>query len=171
MMQVYDRVLHSHNEATLFMLTILAVASSSSVAAFEFSGRASWCRTGGRFDKSIGRPVFWPLVPRQPAPPDGGIRQGMRDLDTVREFLTGGGIIAFCDAPWMPIFLARLLHASNAGFGVVARTAPSCLRPGASPTTLMTREHPQAAPARLRRRWPVRSTARCATPRSSMRWA
>jgi ATP-binding cassette, subfamily C, bacterial len=43
----------------------------------------------------------------------GGIHiQGLRDVDTLREFLTGSGLIAMCDAPWFPIFVFAcfLLH-------------------------------------------------------------
>ena len=30
----------------------------------------------------------------------------MRDVGSIREFLTGSGLIAFCDARWVPIFLS-----------------------------------------------------------------
>jgi ATP-binding cassette subfamily C protein/ATP-binding cassette subfamily C protein EexD len=38
--------------------------------------------------------------------------QSLRDVDSMREFVVGAGIIAFCDAPWVPIFIAAcfLLH-------------------------------------------------------------
>ena len=38
--------------------------------------------------------------------------QALRDVDTLREFLTGSGLLAFCDAPWFPVFvlLAFWLH-------------------------------------------------------------
>jgi ATP-binding cassette subfamily C protein len=42
----------------------------------------------------------------------GNLVQGLRDVDSLREFLTGSGLIAFCDAPWFPVFVfaSFLLH-------------------------------------------------------------
>src|SRR5208337_3058743 len=44
--------------------------------------------------------------------PGRGHTQALRDLDTIREFLTGTGLISFCDAPWVPIFVVGcfILH-------------------------------------------------------------
>ena len=30
----------------------------------------------------------------------------LNDLDLVRNFIAGGAVIALCDAPWVPIFVA-----------------------------------------------------------------
>jgi ATP-binding cassette subfamily C protein len=48
------------------------------------------------------------LNPRQAAEP----HQPIRDLDTIRTFLTGAGPIALVDLPWMPVFLfiCYLIH-------------------------------------------------------------
>src|SRR5690606_32851455 len=41
-----------------------------------------------------------------------GGAQAFRDTDEIRGFLTGAGLITFCDAPWIPVFLvvSFLLH-------------------------------------------------------------
>ena len=31
---------------------------------------------------------------------------GLQDMHVIRQFLTGGAIVALCDAPWVPIFIA-----------------------------------------------------------------
>ena len=38
--------------------------------------------------------------------------QYLRDVDVIREFFTGPGLIAFCDLPWFPVyvFVAFILH-------------------------------------------------------------
>jgi PrtD family type I secretion system ABC transporter len=53
-----------------------------------------------------------------------GGSQAFRDVDIVREFLTGAGLISFCDAPWTPVFIviAFVLHPF---FGILA--IASCL--------------------------------------------
>jgi len=42
------------------------------------------------------------------AKPGQGTAQAMSDLTNVRQFLTGNGLFAFFDAPWMPIYIAVL---------------------------------------------------------------
>jgi PrtD family type I secretion system ABC transporter len=112
MMQVYDRVLHSHSQATLFMLTLIAVALQGTMSLLEVIRSRILVRIGGRLDQKLGERVlasqFKGSLQRLPCNPG----QAIRDFDTVRQFLTGPGIFAFFDAPWIPIFLAVifLLH-------------------------------------------------------------
>ena len=49
--------------------------------------------------------------------------QGLRDLDAVRTFLTGPGLIALFDAPWTPIFLFIVFLTSSAPWR--ARRSPA----------------------------------------------
>jgi ABC-type protease/lipase transport system fused ATPase/permease subunit len=62
-------------------------------------------RVGRSLDESMSARVYDAIV-RLPlkigAKGDG--TQPMRDLDTVRGFLSGSGPVAFFDLPWMPIF-------------------------------------------------------------------
>ena len=69
-------------------------------------------RAGLLFDQTVAGPVFGADSSRHPANPCGGFVQCLRDTDPLREFLTGAGLIAFCDAPWCPIFVvaAFVLH-------------------------------------------------------------
>jgi ATP-binding cassette subfamily C protein len=69
-------------------------------------------RAGLLFDGSIARPAFDAVHRANLRRPGLGQVQGLRDVDTLREFLTGPGLIAFCDAPWLPVFVAAafLLH-------------------------------------------------------------
>src|SRR3954465_13930586 len=112
MMQVYDRVLHSHSEATLLMLTLITVGLLGAMSLLEIIRSRILVRIGGRLDQRLGDRVlaaqFTSSLQRSSDNPG----QVMRDLDAVRQFLTGSGIFAFFDAPWAPIFLAIifLLH-------------------------------------------------------------
>jgi PrtD family type I secretion system ABC transporter len=112
MMQVYDRVLHSHSEATLFMLTLITVGLLGTMSLLEVFRSRILVRIGGRLDQRLGERVLAAQFSGSLQRLDGNPAQAMRDFDTVRQFLTGSGIFAFFDAPWAPIFLAIifLLH-------------------------------------------------------------
>ncbi len=146
MIQVYDRVLASRSEVTLVMVTLLAVGLLVVYAALESIRSRILVRTGARFDKFIGKNVFSTSFRGHLRAPGGGYSQPVRDLDTVREFLTGGGIITFCDAPWMPIFLA-VCYMIHFWIGVVATVGAVLIFGLALANELMTRRHLKDASA------------------------
>jgi ATP-binding cassette subfamily C protein len=105
MMQVYDRVITSRNMTTLALLTLVALALLISYALLEMARSRTLVRSGILFDKTASDTVFDTVQRSSVVSPGGGANQGLRDLDQVREFLTGNGLIALCDAPWVPIFI------------------------------------------------------------------
>ena len=106
MLQVYDRVLGSRNETTLVMLTIIAGGMLFVFGCLELVRSRVLVRIGCRLDRVLNAQVFTSVFERTVKQPSGGHSQALRDLDSLREFLTGPGLIAFCDAPWVPLFLA-----------------------------------------------------------------
>ncbi len=62
-------------------------------------------RIGGSLDKKLNGRVFGAVFKAAIARPGSGSGQAIRDLDLLREFLTGQGLFAFYDAPWAPIYL------------------------------------------------------------------
>jgi PrtD family type I secretion system ABC transporter len=140
MIQIYDRVLASRNEVTLVMVTLLAVGLLVVYAALESIRSRVLVRTGARFDKFIGESVFTTSFRGHLRAPGGGYSQPIRDLDTLREFLTGGGIITFCDAPWMPIFLI-VCFMIHFWIGVVALIGAIAIFALALANELATRRH------------------------------
>ena len=62
-------------------------------------------RTGVQIDRALNRDVFAAVFRHTVQAPGGNSSQALRDIDTLREFLTGPGLLAFCDAPWVPLFL------------------------------------------------------------------
>ena len=112
MLQIYDRVLSSRNETTLIVLTLVCVALIGVYAALEMVRSQILVRIGGKLDELLRGRVFGAVFKISVTRPDAGSSQALRDLDTVREFLTGQGLFAFFDAPWMPIYfgLVFLIH-------------------------------------------------------------
>ena len=112
MLQIYDRVITSRSEPTLWALTTLAAILIGVYAALEMLRSRLLVRAGILFDQRIAEPVFNAVHRANLMKPGGGHVQCLRDMDTLREFLTGSGLLALCDAPWFPIFVFAcfLLH-------------------------------------------------------------
>jgi len=108
MLQIYDRVLASRNETTLWVLTFVAVALIVVYAALETMRSRVLVRISGQMDSLLNARVFTALFKSAVRGPGGGSGQAIRDLDGVRDFLSGQGLFAFFDAPWMPIYLGAI---------------------------------------------------------------
>ncbi|HLG86463.1 MAG TPA: type I secretion system permease/ATPase [Alphaproteobacteria bacterium] len=112
MLQIYDRVLGSRNEMTLLVITLVCVALIGVYAALETIRSQILVRIGTKLDELMGGRVFRAVFKISVRRPDSASSQSLRDLDKLREFLTGQGLFAFFDAPWMPIYfgLVFLIH-------------------------------------------------------------
>ena len=111
MLQVYDRVLTSRNQLTLLFITLIAVALFVVYCALEALRTQLLVRAGIKLEGDIRGGVFrsvleTTLTKRGIGP------QAFRDMDVVRTFLTGAGLITFCDVPWAPVFVIAcfILH-------------------------------------------------------------
>lgn len=119
MLQIYDRVVTSRNLTTLAGLTILAGLLLIVHAALEALRSRLLVRAGLMFDEKIAGPVFEAIHRGNVRMPNSNFVQSLRDIDSLREFLTGSGLIAFCDAPWFPIFVVACFFL-HPWFGVIA---------------------------------------------------
>ncbi|MEO9962946.1 MAG: type I secretion system permease/ATPase, partial [Nisaea sp.] len=112
MLQIYDRVLVSRSEVTLIVLTVLALGLLAIYGILEGVRSRILVRTGLKFDEILNDRLFRAVFRGSVRNPAMGTGQALRDMDMVREFISGGAIIALCDAPWVPIFIFAgfLLH-------------------------------------------------------------
>lgn len=112
MLQIYDRVLSSRNQTTLLVLTLVCGALLAVNSALEILRSRVLVRIGGRLDGVLNRRIFDAIFDLAIRRPGGASVGALRDLDTVREFLTGSGLFAFFDTPWTPIYFATvfLIH-------------------------------------------------------------
>ncbi|MFP4063508.1 MAG: type I secretion system permease/ATPase [Halochromatium sp.] len=108
MLQVYDRVLASSSMETLLMLTLLVVGLYAIMGALEMVRTRILVRVSSRLDMHLNERLFSAMF-------EAGVRQGRRtgsqpinDLTTLRQFLTGRGLFAFFDVPWVPVYMAVL---------------------------------------------------------------
>lgn len=117
MLQVYDRVLSSRNVSTLVVLTLICVFLFVVYGLLEALRTQVLVRGGLKFDGVARDPIFRSVLDSTLSRRGTGA-QAFRDMDQVREFMTGG-LIAFCDAPWTPVFIivSWILHPY---FGILA---------------------------------------------------
>ncbi|MTH99870.1 type I secretion system permease/ATPase [Roseibium sp. RKSG952] len=106
MLQVYDRVLTSRNDTTLILLTLIAGAMLAVYGVLEFVRSRLLVRSGVQFDEVLAQPLFHRVLKGTLQQPGGKASFALTDIDRLREFLTGNGLLAILDAPWVPIFLA-----------------------------------------------------------------
>ncbi len=113
MLQVYDRVLASGSVPTLVALFILVVGLFIFMGLLEIVRGRILVRIGRQIDEQIGHHVFDKVLFHALKHTSNVKAQPLRDLDTLRQFLSGPGPAALFDAPWMPIYIAVifLMHA------------------------------------------------------------
>jgi ATP-binding cassette, subfamily C, bacterial exporter for protease/lipase len=105
MLQVYDRVLGSRNETTLIVLTVLIVGAFAFMAALETLRGWILVRVGAKLDAQLSKRVYTASFERNLIKPGSNTSQPMQDLNTLRQTLTGGALLAIFDLPWVPIYL------------------------------------------------------------------
>jgi ATP-binding cassette, subfamily C, bacterial exporter for protease/lipase len=105
MMQVYDRVLTSRNETTLAMLTLIVIGLFVLSSALEWIRGQIMVRMSTDLDLRLGDRVFGAAFERSLREHSGNPAQVLSDLASVRQFVTGPGLIVLFDAPWLPFYL------------------------------------------------------------------
>ncbi len=108
MLQLYDRVLTSRSEGTLVMLTLIVVVLFITMALLEIVRSKILVKVGNKLDAILSKRVFNSLFDLANKHPGKASSMPLSDLTQVRQFMTGNGLFAFFDAPWIPIYIAVL---------------------------------------------------------------
>ncbi|WPN33249.1 type I secretion system permease/ATPase [Pseudomonas sp. P5_109] len=109
MLQVYGRVVTGGSLTTLAMLTIILTFLLVTMGLLEWVRSRIMVRVSTRLDVLLGRDVYRASFKR--ALDSGGqdaSAQSLSDLTGLRQFMSGNGLFAFFDAPWLPIYIAVL---------------------------------------------------------------
>ena len=106
MLEVYDRVIPSRSVPTLVALLLLATGMYAAQGVIDMIRSRILVRVGRSLDEAMS-PRIYDTIVRLPLKIGnrGEGTQPIRDLDTVRGFLSGIGPVAFFDLPWIPIYL------------------------------------------------------------------
>ena len=144
MLQVYDRVLASRNYMTLLFLTLIAGFLLLIYAVLEKIRSGVLVRAGILFDSETRSELFESVLQGSLRQPGLAHHTVLRELDIIREFLTGSGLISFCDAPWVPIFVA-VCFIMHPWYGWIALSGAILIFAFAVANELLTRKHLQSA--------------------------
>lgn len=111
MMLVYDRVLSSQSESTLVYLSLLIAGLFVIMGLLSAVRSKILVRIGSRINLRLSERVFGAQI-KKSAARNGKGQDGVRDLQTLREFLSGTGPSTLFDAPWTPVYIGVvfLLH-------------------------------------------------------------
>jgi PrtD family type I secretion system ABC transporter len=105
MLQVYDRVLTSGSVPTLVVISVLLVMLYAALGFLEMLRGQILSRIAGRLDTALG-PATMEALPRHRLATGKSVAdEPLRDLQTLRQFISGSGPAAFFDLPWAPLFL------------------------------------------------------------------
>jgi len=111
MAQVFDRVLTSGHTETLIFLTLIAGIATMVLGALETARMRLLTRAGLWLERRLA-PELITASMRARLVGEPVTAQTLRDLDALRAFSTGAGILALCDVPWMPLFILVLFGLS-----------------------------------------------------------
>lgn len=110
MLQIYDRVLTSRSLSTLVALSLLVVVLFAAYGLFDFVRNRLMGRIAILLDLKLADDIFNATV--RSGLPQNVPSNPMRDLTTVRQFLSGPAASGLFDVPWIPAYLGVifLLH-------------------------------------------------------------
>jgi ATP-binding cassette subfamily C protein EexD len=123
MLQVYDRVISSGSITTLVMLTLIMLFLMGTMGSLEWVRSRILVRVSSRIDVLLSNRLYDVSFKRSLY--TGGAQataQPLLDLNGLRSFLTGPGLFAFFDAPWLPVYLLvmYLFHPLIGVVGLIA---------------------------------------------------
>ncbi|WP_411384752.1 type I secretion system permease/ATPase [Pseudomonas sp. MPB03] len=123
MLQVYDRAVGSASVSTLLMLTLIMLLLMITMGGLEWVRSRIMVRISTRLDTLLSQRLFDASF-KQALNTSGlnATAQPLSDLNGLRQFLTGNGLFAFFDVPWIPIYLAVMFmfHPWYGWMGIVS---------------------------------------------------
>jgi ABC-type protease/lipase transport system fused ATPase/permease subunit len=104
-MQVLDRVLGSQNTDTLLMLTLVIILALALLGLIQAARAFAMNKMGSWLEDKLSEVVFSNSIKLALESKAMANSQPLRDLQTVKTFLTSPGLISIMDMPWAIIFI------------------------------------------------------------------
>ena len=123
-MQVLDRVLSSQNTDTLLMLTLVIILALALLGLIQAARSFAMNKMGNWLENRLSETVFSNSIRLSLESKAMANSQQLRDLQTVKTFLTSPGLISIMDMPWAIIFIIVLfiLHTYIGFLAIIAGT-------------------------------------------------
>lgn len=107
-MQVLDRVISSNNTDTLVYLTIVIMFALLLLALIQLARSFAMNKMGSWFERELSSKLFANAVRASLVVKGAGGSQQLRDLQSIKTFLTSPSLISILDIPWALIFVIVL---------------------------------------------------------------
>ena len=108
MLQVFDRVLHGQSLTTLIVVSLITLFLFAMMAFAEWARSILLVRTGVKLDQALSKKVFLSSFLSYLNPSESEPSKAFGYLIALRQFMTGNGVFALFDSPWLPIYIAVL---------------------------------------------------------------
>ena len=106
MIQIYDRVLASRSIPTLVALTVLVAGSFAFMALLDLIRARLMVQVGAGLDHALRSATFDAVIRHALRRTPNVAGQPLRDAEAIQQYISGPGLVALFDMPWMPIYLA-----------------------------------------------------------------
>jgi PrtD family type I secretion system ABC transporter len=112
MVQVFDRVFASRSVETLVMLSVIVLVALALGYCMDTVRARALASAGAALDRRLSPVALAAMLSRAAGAAGRADIDGLRDIGQLRAFLSGSGIQALFDAPWLPLYLVviGLMH-------------------------------------------------------------
>lgn len=122
MLAVYDIVMPSKGTDTLFLITLVIVVFFIAMGLLEYVRNKIMIITANKVDALLNRRIYHATFEMALKYPGKATSEPINDLNSIKSFMAGPGLIAFFDTPWFPIFLGLMFafHWIYGVYGLIA---------------------------------------------------
>ncbi len=107
-LQILERVPASGSIETLMMLTIVALGMIAAYGLFQLARSLTLVKLARWMDEEVATKLLKTSLVQANLVKNANASQALRDMNTIKQFLTGPGLSALFDAPWSIIFFLVL---------------------------------------------------------------
>jgi PrtD family type I secretion system ABC transporter len=119
MFTIYQNILMSYSREALYTITFAALYALLVFGIFTFIRSRLLQRAGTDLNENLRDSLFTSMLHAYSGPLKRGYRQGLGDLDTLRNYFANNGLYSLFDAPWAPLYLV-LIYFFHPLLGTVA---------------------------------------------------